>query len=39
MNSPQIFTVWRSMPETVGRSLEEIERTYYATTLESEGGH
>ncbi|MBT3194383.1 MAG: sugar porter family MFS transporter [Verrucomicrobia bacterium] len=26
---PQIFMVWKVMPETAGRSLEEIERTYY----------
>ena len=26
---PQIFLVWKMMPETAGRSLEEIERTYY----------
>lgn len=26
---PQIFMVWKMMPETAGRSLEEIERTYY----------
>ena len=26
---PQIFMVWKFMPETAGRSLEEIERTYY----------
>jgi SP family arabinose:H+ symporter-like MFS transporter len=26
---PQIFMVWKIMPETAGRSLEEIERTYY----------
>jgi MFS family permease len=32
---PQIFMVWKMMPETAGRSLEEIERTYYATTSES----
>ena len=25
---PQIFVVWRMMPETAGRSLEEIERSY-----------
>jgi hypothetical protein len=25
---PQIFMVWKWMPETAGRSLEEIERTY-----------
>jgi SP family arabinose:H+ symporter-like MFS transporter len=26
---PQIFMVWKLMPETAGRSLEEIEDTYY----------
>jgi SP family arabinose:H+ symporter-like MFS transporter len=26
---PQIFMVWKWMPETAGRSLEEIESTYY----------
>ena len=26
---PQIFMVWKLMPETAGRSLEEIESTYY----------
>ena len=26
---PQIFMVWKFMPETAGRSLEEIEQTYY----------
>jgi SP family arabinose:H+ symporter-like MFS transporter len=26
---PQIFMVWKWMPETAGRSLEEIEATYY----------
>lgn len=25
---PQVFMVWRWMPETAGRSLEEIERSY-----------
>jgi SP family arabinose:H+ symporter-like MFS transporter len=28
---PQIFLVWKVMPETAGRSLEEIENTYYAS--------
>jgi sugar porter (SP) family MFS transporter len=27
--APQIFMVWKVMPETAGRSLEEIEKTYY----------
>ena len=27
--TPQFFVVWKMMPETAGRSLEEIERTYY----------
>ena len=27
--APQIFLVWKFMPETAGRSLEEIEKTYY----------
>ena len=27
---PQIFMVWKFMPETAGRSLEDIEQTYYA---------
>jgi len=26
---PQIIMVWKFMPETAGRSLEEIERTFY----------
>lgn len=26
---PQVFMVWKFMPETAGRSLEEIEQTYY----------
>jgi sugar porter (SP) family MFS transporter len=26
---PQIFMVWKFMPETAGRSLEEIERSYH----------
>ncbi|HKL21997.1 MAG TPA: MFS transporter, partial [Tichowtungia sp.] len=26
---PQIFMIWKFMPETAGRSLEEIETTYY----------
>ena len=26
---PQIFVVWKFMPETAGRSLEEIEREYH----------
>ncbi len=26
---PQIFLVWKMMPETAGRSLEEIERDHY----------
>jgi len=30
---PQIFMVWKVMPETAGRSLEEIERTYYRKEL------
>ncbi len=30
---PQIFMVWKFMPETAGRSLEEIERTYYGKSL------
>ena len=25
---PQVFMVWKFMPETAGRSLEEIEQTY-----------
>ena len=25
---PQIFLIWKWMPETAGRSLEEIERDY-----------
>ena len=28
---PQIFVVWKLMPETAGRSLEEIETTYYGS--------
>jgi len=35
---PQILMVWKMMPETAGRSLEEIERTYYETTPERESG-
>ena len=27
--TPQMFMVWKFMPETANRSLEEIERTYY----------
>jgi sugar porter (SP) family MFS transporter len=26
--TPQVFMVWKMMPETTGRSLEEIEQTY-----------
>ncbi len=29
---PQIYMVWRMMPETAGRSLEEIERSYEKET-------
>jgi SP family arabinose:H+ symporter-like MFS transporter len=28
--APQIFLIWKLMPETAGRSLEEIEDTYYS---------
>jgi len=31
---PQIFMVWKVMPETAGRSLEEIERTYYGKGIQ-----
>jgi SP family arabinose:H+ symporter-like MFS transporter len=27
---PQIFMVWKLMPETAGRSLEEIEDSYHS---------
>ena len=32
---PQIFMVWKWMPETAGRSLEEIEKTYYPAEKDS----
>jgi len=28
---PQIFMVWKFMPETAGRSLEDIERDYQSS--------
>jgi hypothetical protein len=31
---PQIFMAWKVMPETAGRSLEEIERTYYGKGIQ-----
>lgn len=35
---PQVFIVWKVMPETAGRSLEEIEQTYLSAAPERADG-